>query len=639
MDLTRLWAGAFVAYGVAASLTIGVAVSVAWRTGRKRVTWLVFGALLALAVHYIGLGVDAALRTSESASGPFTMWSAIGQTGVTLSFETLLFFLLSVVTQVLGTSGVDRWTKRLVLAQVVGGSALALVLLAIIVRDSLGGAPSGTAQVRIASLMYGDGSLPIVLLAIGPVTLFRLLAARVRPATPSTWMHWVTGDAISSKPLNTIERPDIAEWFPPDHFRALSGIYGMGLILIALRFANRAALHMPLWWATVIGLRLLFVPSAFAVLYYAARPVFFEAVLKHGLLFVVVSAVVSIVGLGASVALPTLSPIAVAGTVLGASMATYLVGVLLHTGAEWLDERIFRRPNYSGCLNRLLVAMASCPDAAILQTTIADQTADALGAVWARLAEDVPADSALAVGIGTPTHVRTFLSVGPRRRGHAYSPADLAFVEAVAAHYLSVLEANHARHAQHVATVAELRALRAQINPHFLFNALTLLAERVRAHPSTERLVLNLAEIFRFALDSTLHDTVPLRQELAALEAYLHIEGERFGDRLQWTIDVPDDLRNTPIPPMVLQPLVENAIRHGLSATAHGGSVRVVASQIGTRVQLTVADDGAGFSPGVTPERVGLANVRSRVEQSGGTWRLHTAPGEGTMITMEVGAL
>src|SRR5689334_21099471 len=112
MDVTRLWAGAFVAYGVAASLTIGVAASVVRHTGRKPVAWLVPGALLALAVHYVGMGIDAALHASSSAAGSFTVWTAIGQTGATVSFETLLVFLLSVVTQLFGTRVLDRWTRR-----------------------------------------------------------------------------------------------------------------------------------------------------------------------------------------------------------------------------------------------------------------------------------------------------------------------------------------------------------------------------------------------------------------------------------------------------------------------------------------------------------------------------------------------
>jgi signal transduction histidine kinase len=413
----------------------------------------------------------------------------------------------------------------------------------------------------------------------------------------------------------------------------------MGLILIGLRFTSRAAVTLPSLSVVVVSLRLLFVPSAFAVLYYAARPVFFEAVLKHGLLFVGIGSAFSIAGGVAAVTIPALSPLAIASAVLGASVIVYLVGISVHAATEWLDERIFGRPDYARHLNDLLVAMASSLHMPDLRTTVGAHTAEALGAVWARLAPQIPSESAIAIGIGTPADRRGFLAVGPRHRGHSYTAADVAFVEAVAAHYLSVLEASHARHAQRIATVAELRALRAQINPHFLFNALTALAEKVRSEPAAERLVLNLAELFRFALDSTQHDTVPLRAELAAIEAYLQIERERFGDLLRWTIDVPDELRNMSIPPMVLQPLVENSIRHGLAASPHGGTVTVAASQSATGVRLTVTDDGAGFLPSVTPERVGLANVRARVEHAGGKWHVHAQPGAGTVISMELSAL
>jgi signal transduction histidine kinase len=637
MDLTRLWAGAFVAYGLAASLTLGVAVSVGWRAPRRRETWLVCGALLALAGHYIGAAADAVLHASGHADGLFTVWSAIGQTGVTLSFEALLLFLLSVVTRFLGTSGVDRWTRRLVLAQVIGGSALALALLTLIVHASIGGA-SGVARERIASLMYGDGGLPILLLALGPMTLFRLLAARLPVSQPSPWMRWASGNALSAKPATAAERVGSGDWFPSDHFRALSGIYGMGVILIALRFANRAALDTSAWWGLVVVLRLLIAPSAFAVLYYAARPVFFQAVLKHGLLFLVIGGGLSLAAMAASLATPTLSPMVLASAVLGGSVGVYLVGVVLRRANEWLDQRIFQQPDYPGRLNDLLAALAGCGDPAGLRNTVAHLTAEALGAAWARVTPTVPDDSAVAVAIGTFAQVNEFLAVGPRHRGHAYSGADVAFMEAVAAHYRSVLEANRARHAHQLATIAELRALRAQINPHFLFNALTLLAEKVQALPGAERLVLNLAEVFRFALESTQQDAVPLRSELAAIEAYLQIEGERFGDLLRWTIDVPDELRDTPIPPMVLQPLVENSIRHGLAVSPRGGTVSVTALQSGSGVRLTVADDGAGFTPGATRERIGLANVRARVEHAGGTWHLQTAPGLGTTITLGVGA-
>jgi LytS/YehU family sensor histidine kinase len=268
---------------------------------------------------------------------------------------------------------------------------------------------------------------------------------------------------------------------------------------------------------------------------------------------------------------------------------------------------------------------------------LAEHASETLGAAWGRFTTEPGDDAVVAIGVGALGHTNGYFTLGPRRRGSRYTPSDIAFLEAVAAHYLSVLEADRARAARSDATLAELRSLRAQINPHFLFNALTLLAEKVRQVPAAERMVLNLAEVFRFALDSTQRDSVPLRAELAHVRAYLEIQAERFGDRLRWTIDAPEAVLETDVPPMVLQPLVENAVTHGISARPKGGTVRVTAAETDGRLHLTVSDDGVGFTPTSTAERVGLANVRARVAYAGGAWHLHTAPGAGTMITLEVG--
>src|SRR6185436_14177898 len=132
----------------------------------------------------------------------------------------------------------------------------------------------------------------------------------------SVWTRWVSGNSISPPPTTSNGQFSRGDWFPADHFRALTGIYGMGLILIGLRFTSRAAVTLPSLSVVVVGLRLLFVPNAFAVLYYAARPVFFEAVLKHGLLFVGIGGAFSIAGGVAAVTIPALSPLAIASAVL-----------------------------------------------------------------------------------------------------------------------------------------------------------------------------------------------------------------------------------------------------------------------------------------------------------------------------------
>ena len=161
------------------------------------------------------------------------------------------------------------------------------------------------------------------------------------------------------------------------------------------------------------------------------------------------------------------------------------------------------------------------------------------------------------------------MAISNSGHGHVdsrYASEDLTFVDAVAAHMTSLLEGFEARESTRLATIAELKALRARINPHFLFNALTTLAEMAQSQPATERAILNLSRVFRYALEATQHELVPLGDEIDAIRAYLEIEAERFDDRLRFDIAVPADVRSTPIPPRLLQPLVENAVTHGLSA-------------------------------------------------------------------------
>jgi two-component system sensor histidine kinase LytS len=212
----------------------------------------------------------------------------------------------------------------------------------------------------------------------------------------------------------------------------------------------------------------------------------------------------------------------------------------------------------------------------------------------------------------------------------------LTFVDAVAAQLAGHLEAFEARASAQLAAAAELRALRAQINPHFLFNALNTLADMADGQPETERTILNLSRVFRYALESTHQERVPLGTEIEAVRAYLEIEAERFEDQVRFAITIPDELLDAPVPPMLLQPLVENAVTHGLSATVDGGTVRIEAVRNNGHLCLTVQDDGVGFDVDHTPHRIGLANVVARVERTGGTWHVQSIPGSGTLITLMV---
>jgi len=143
---------------------------------------------------------------------------------------------------------------------------------------------------------------------------------------------------------------------------------------------------------------------------------------------------------------------------------------------------------------------------------------------------------------------------------------------------------------------ARLQALRTQLDPHFLFNALNTIASHVEDAPAAARsMIEHLGSLMRLSLDSLTVHKVPITEELTFLEHYLAIQHMRFGDRIQVTIDVDSNLRDALVPSLFLQPLVENAFKHGLSKRARGGSIVVQARRRQNAVHIAVQDDGEGL--------------------------------------------
>jgi signal transduction histidine kinase len=174
--------------------------------------------------------------------------------------------------------------------------------------------------------------------------------------------------------------------------------------------------------------------------------------------------------------------------------------------------------------------------------------------------------------------------------------------------------AEAAARAQAEAANARWAALQAQLNPHFLFNALNTIASLVRTNAgAAEATTENLAHILRRTLERSERVEVPLRDELEFVRAYLQIERERFGDRLVVEWAVPEETLDARVPPMTLQPLVENALRHGIGGRLEGGRVVIAAETDGTELRLTVRDDGIGFVHGYR-EGTGLGNLRRRLD-------------------------
>jgi two-component system, LytTR family, sensor histidine kinase LytS len=190
---------------------------------------------------------------------------------------------------------------------------------------------------------------------------------------------------------------------------------------------------------------------------------------------------------------------------------------------------------------------------------------------------------------------------------------------------------------------AEVRALHAQINPHFLFNALTTISALCRREPDRARdLLVMLSQYLRSSIRAA-EGMVTLGQELEFVEAYLAIEKARYGERLHSDVDVPQELLELPVPIMALQPLVENSVRHGLMPRAAGGSVRVSARLDAADLILRVEDDGVGIGQaardGSSGNGVALKNVSERLRHlygSGGLLSLTAAPGGGTVAQVRL---
>lgn len=165
---------------------------------------------------------------------------------------------------------------------------------------------------------------------------------------------------------------------------------------------------------------------------------------------------------------------------------------------------------------------------------------------------------------------------------------------------------------------ARLDALRMQLNPHFLFNTLNTVAALVHEQPPTaERMVTRLSELLRASLDHSDTQEVPLRDELDLLGRYLEIEQTRFSDRLQVAVSAPAEVQEALVPSLILQPLAENAVRHGIEELEGPGRIEIEAARVGDQLRLVVRDNGPGPENGSGWNRrggIGLANTRSRLQ-------------------------
>lgn len=266
---------------------------------------------------------------------------------------------------------------------------------------------------------------------------------------------------------------------------------------------------------------------------------------------------------------------------------------------------------------------------------------------------------AAIVTVPTSDRPRFVIAIPQLTGGRRLLSDDLATLEAIAvvvARRIDAIRITDERYEREIreqeigklATEAELRALRAQINPHFLFNALTTIGYLIQtAPPRALQTLMRLTSLLRAVLKSEGEFTT-LGRELEVVEAYLDIERARFEQRLRVTIDVPARIRNIRLPPLVLQPIVENAVKHGIAQKQVGGEIviRGRVDRIGDdtrRLSLIVQDTGAGTTADALERGrsagVGLGNVERRLQAHYGnaaSLSIRTVPGEGTVVEIRM---
>ena len=180
---------------------------------------------------------------------------------------------------------------------------------------------------------------------------------------------------------------------------------------------------------------------------------------------------------------------------------------------------------------------------------------------------------------------------------------------------------------------AELRVLQAQVEPHFLFNTLANVISLIHTHPvRAARLLERLTALLRASLSRTRRADGTLGDELAVVRSYLDIQSLRMAGRMTFEVDVEHGLEAVAMPPLLLQPLVENAVLHGIEPSAAGGRVVVRAERSHGVVRIRVTDDGIGLDPDAAGQGVGIANVRERLQAAfgeGGRLALSETPGGG----------
>jgi len=418
--------------------------------------------------------------------------------------------------------------------------------------------------------------------------------------------------------------------------------------LTSLHFGRHSANEA--WWVELVGHHAS-LPLALCILLQDYRFAFADLFLRRAIALLLLMAVALCVCFGVfvplmrwQVATVVLDPGTLAAMVfVWVAVASALPAI--QRASTWLvDSVVLRRPNCDETLTgfvdtieqaetdveveRRLGQAVGRPMGAVSATSVTDPFPDLdrrvviAGADLRPRVADPSASFVLRLRTVEPPHPA--LVFGPLAAGRRVLSDDVRLLEGMsrwAARRIDSIRVARERlerdlreaNMRRLATEAELRALRAQLNPHFLFNALTSIGYLIEANPGKAvDALMRLTSLLRGVLHRSETEFSTLGDEIDLARAYLDLEQIRFEDRLTVTVDVPAELQGRLIPTLILQPIVENAIKHGLEPLLTGGTLRVSAATDGRRLRVVVEDSGRWFVP-ATASGIGLRNVTDRL--------------------------
>ena len=446
----------------------------------------------------------------------------------------------------------------------------------------------------------------------------------------------------------------------------------MSLFLLAMSFVHLGGGHAQQVWSRELAFHHAAIPLALLVLLQDYRFVLLDAFLRF--LANVLLAALFVSGVAAAWRLGWLAaastPFEQALLLTAACLLLIAFALLRRRVQALLTRLVFRRPDVEALLRNLKAPVREEGDyvesaaaqlgeflgapAKVVSDARLDEmelrrpmlVSEVLVSEFSRLRVELEAQGVEAV---LPLHAAArptrYVLLGRRSGGRRYLSEDLAALARAASVAIDQIEQYREMEMRRLVAQAELRALQSQIHPHFLFNALNALYGIIpREARGARETVLNLADIFRYFLE-TRKTYLPLEEELRIVKAYLEVEGLRLGGKLRMEIDAAADALSAPIPVLSIQPLVENAVKHGIAPQPQGGLIRIEARREASgELRISVRDTGPGFAqaaPGAVHNGgVGLENVARRLELCYGSGaRLDVQSGSGgTVVSFSIPA-